>query len=61
MVQNLKENCHHDHIPFNLKGKEVGDLVKQKIFKLRAQRGKVMVGDRIYVVGSIVNQSITLG
>ena len=19
-VQNLKENCHHDHIPFNLKG-----------------------------------------
>ena len=21
LVQNLKENCHHDHIPFNLKGK----------------------------------------
>ena len=20
LVQNLKENCHHDHIPFNLKG-----------------------------------------
>ena len=20
LVQNQKENCHHDHIPFNLKG-----------------------------------------
>ena len=20
LVQNLKENCHHDHIPFNVKG-----------------------------------------
>ena len=23
LVQNRKENCHHDHIPFNLKGKEM--------------------------------------
>ena len=21
LVQNRKENCHHDHIPFNVKGK----------------------------------------
>jgi len=25
LVQNLKENCHHDHIPFNVKGK--GNIV----------------------------------
>ena len=25
LVQNLKENCHHDHIPFDLKGK--GNMV----------------------------------
>ena len=22
-AQNRKENCHHDHIPFNLKGKSI--------------------------------------
>ena len=22
LVQNRKENCHHDHIPFNVKGNE---------------------------------------
>ena len=25
LVQNWKENCHHNHIPFNLKG--IGDIV----------------------------------
>ena len=25
LVQNRKENCHHDHIPFNVKGK--GNIV----------------------------------
>ena len=23
LIQNRKENCHHDHIPFNLKGNEI--------------------------------------
>ena len=30
LVQNLKENCHHDHIPFNVKG--IGNTV----FSVRA-------------------------
>ena len=25
LVQNRKENCHHDHIPFNVKG--IGNIV----------------------------------
>ena len=28
LVQNLKENCHHDHIPSNLKGNIVFSVYK---------------------------------
>ena len=46
LVQNRKENCHHDHIPFNLKG--IGILVFSvqydrcrggEILRLRVQAG----------------------
>ena len=30
LVQNLKENYHHDHIPFNVKGKGSIDLSEQR-------------------------------
>ena len=33
LVQNRKENCHHDHIPFNVKGN--GNIV----FSLMRKRG----------------------
>jgi len=37
LVQNRKENCHHDHIPFNVKGK--GNIV----FSIDKERGKIGV------------------
>ena len=39
LVQNQKENCHHDHIPFNSKGNGIRVLsVKEQAYSHRGTR-----------------------
>ena len=58
LVQNQKENCLHDHIPFNLKG-NIYINMKQWLFTEKKQRLKRKNGGNISLV-PVVMQSGTV-
>ena len=57
MVQNRKENCHHDHIPFNLK--EIGNIVFSP--NLLAKTSHQNFAPKLPVVAILSNWHISTG
>ena len=51
LIQNLKKNCHHDYIPFNLKGKE-NIFVRAHTRSLNALRDKIQIAAQCVSRGS---------
>ena len=58
LVQNQKENCHHDHIRFNVKGN--GNIVFSLYVKRKAERNNKRQKNSISAKLNLTSSPITL-